>query len=55
MAQRDLIALEARYAGWRAQLDAAGIAPSLDHGDLHDGNVFVRAAATQASTGVTPA
>ena len=39
---RDLHALEDRYAGWCAQLDAAGIASSLDHGDLHDGNVFVR-------------
>lgn len=39
---QDLHALEARYAGWCAHLDAVGIAPSLEHGDLHDGNVFVR-------------
>jgi hypothetical protein len=39
---QDLHALEARHAGWCAQLDAAGVPPSLEHGDLHDGNVFVR-------------
>ena len=29
------------YAGWCAELEAYGIAPSLQHDDLHDGNVFV--------------
>lgn len=30
------------YAEWCARLDGAGIPPSIEHGDLHDGNVFVR-------------
>jgi hypothetical protein len=38
---RDLHALEDRYVGWCARLDAADIPPSIEHGDLHDGNVFV--------------
>jgi hypothetical protein len=29
-----------RYAGWCAELAAVGIAPSLQHDDLHDANVF---------------
>ena len=31
------------YAGWCDALDAIGIQPSLQHDDLHDGNVFVGA------------
>jgi len=34
--------LEPTYAEWCARLDGAGIPPSIEHGDLHDGNVFVR-------------
>ena len=30
-----------RVASWRDQLAAIGIAPSVQHDDLHDGNVFV--------------
>ena len=30
------------YAGWCAELESMRIAPSLQHDDLHDGNVFVR-------------
>ena len=34
----------ARQIGqWCAELDAAGIAPSIQHDDLHDGNVFLTA------------
>jgi hypothetical protein len=29
-----------RYAGWCAELAAAGIPPSIQHDDLHDANVF---------------
>jgi hypothetical protein len=29
------------YAGWCAELESSGIEPSLQHDDLHDGNVFV--------------
>jgi hypothetical protein len=29
------------YARWCAELDALGIEPSLQHDDLHDGNVFI--------------
>ncbi len=29
------------FAGWCAELEAHGIQPSLQHDDLHDGNVFV--------------
>lgn len=34
------------YAEWCAALDDLGIAPSLQHDDLHDGNVFVGAGGT---------
>jgi len=34
--------MEEEYAGWCARLDDSGIPPSLQHDDLHDGNVFVR-------------
>jgi hypothetical protein len=34
-------ALVPAYTGWCAELDASGIEPSLQHDDLHDGNVFV--------------
>jgi hypothetical protein len=40
----DLLRLRAllpAYGRWCAELDALGIAPSLQHDDLHDGNVFV--------------
>ncbi len=30
----------AEYAGWCAELDASGIAPALQHNDLHDANAF---------------
>lgn len=36
-----LSALLPAYARWCEELDALGIAPSLQHDDLHDGNVFV--------------
>ena len=36
-----LRALVPTYARWCAELDASGIQPSLQHDDLHDGNVFV--------------
>jgi Ser/Thr protein kinase RdoA (MazF antagonist) len=29
-------------AGWADRLDEYGIAPSLNHDDFHDGNVFLR-------------
>jgi hypothetical protein len=32
------------FTDWCAELEAAGIEPSLQHDDLHDGNVFVGAA-----------
>lgn len=37
-----LRALAPQVAAWSAQLSAINIPDSLDHGDLHDGNVFVR-------------
>jgi len=36
-----LRALLPTYAGWCTELDSFGIAASLQHDDLHDGNVFV--------------
>jgi Phosphotransferase enzyme family len=36
-----LLAVLPTYVGWCQELDALGIAPSLQHDDLHDGNVFV--------------
>ena len=36
-----LRALAPEYADWCAALAASGIEPSLQHDDLHDGNVFV--------------
>lgn len=39
-----LQALVPDVARWAAQLAAVGIAPTLQHDDFHDGNVFVRAA-----------
>ena len=36
-----LHALLPAYARWCEELDALGISPSLQHDDLHDGNVFV--------------
>ena len=36
------------YAGWCAELESVGIEPSLQHDDLHDGNVFVDATAVAA-------
>src|SRR5512143_1419642 len=33
--------LQAEYARWCAELAASGSEPSLQHDDLHDGNVFV--------------
>lgn len=35
--------MEEEYAGWCARLEDSGVPPSLQHDDLHDGNVFVRA------------
>lgn len=35
-----LRALLSDYSGWCAELASSGIAPSLQHDDLHDGNVF---------------
>ncbi|MDQ1642127.1 MAG: hypothetical protein QOJ90_1478 [Actinomycetota bacterium] len=46
MTRDQLSALQAQskqYAEWCAELDAIGVAPSLQHDDLHDGNVFVPA------------
>jgi hypothetical protein len=41
-ADRDrLRALLPNYARWCVALDAIGVEPSLQHDDLHDGNVFV--------------
>jgi len=34
--------LGARYAGWCAELAGSGVPVTLDHGDLQDGQVFVR-------------
>ncbi|MCI0687346.1 MAG: aminoglycoside phosphotransferase family protein [Sporichthyaceae bacterium] len=34
--------LQPEVAGWAKQLDEFGIAPSLNHDDFHDGNVFLR-------------
>lgn len=39
-----LLADQPVYAEWCAALDGLGIGPSLQHDDLHDGNVFVGAA-----------
>jgi hypothetical protein len=39
--QARLRALVPTYTEWCAELTASGIAPSLQHDDLHDGNVFV--------------
>ena len=36
----ELRALQPRFAQWCTELDDSGIVPSIDHGDLHDGNVF---------------
>ena len=36
----DLRALRPRFAQWCDELATSGIAPTIDHGDLHDGNVF---------------
>jgi hypothetical protein len=36
-----LRALVPTYAGWCEELEGSGIAASLQHDDLHDGNVFV--------------
>lgn len=36
----DLEALLPRYASWCDDLATSGVAPAVDHGDLHDGNVF---------------
>jgi hypothetical protein len=38
---RELRAMEGRFSAWCDELAATGIAPSLQHDDLHDGNVFV--------------
>jgi Phosphotransferase enzyme family len=40
---RRLEALVPAVAGWADQLDALGIAPTLQHDDFHDGNIFVGA------------
>jgi len=37
-----LLALQPEVAAWAKQLDGYGIAPSLNHDDFHDGNVFLR-------------
>lgn len=37
-----LRALQPRLAGWCEELAGAAILPTLQHDDLHDGNVFVR-------------
>lgn len=42
-ARRSLSALGQRFAELCAALEESGIAPSLNHGDLHEGNVFVGA------------
>lgn len=39
--QARLSGLMPEFVEWCAQLAASGIAPSLQHDDLHDGNVFV--------------
>lgn len=36
-----LHALEPAFAAWSEELEASGVAASLQHDDLHDGNVFV--------------
>ncbi len=41
------------YAEWCASLAASGIEPSLQHDDLHDGNVFVGRADDAAADGTT--
>ena len=38
---RGLRELEGQFARWCEELAGTGIAPSLQHDDLHDGNVFV--------------
>ena len=48
------------FARWCEELAADGIGASLQHDDLHDGNVFAaadptRARPTGSSTGATPA
>ena len=37
-----LLGMRPEVAGWAARLDEYGIAPSLNHDDFHDGNVFLR-------------
>lgn len=37
-----LLRLQPDVAAWAMQLDEYGIAPSLNHDDFHDGNVFLR-------------
>ena len=39
------------YAGWCAMLGDSGVQPSLQHDDLHDGNVFVGAPGEAAADG----
>jgi hypothetical protein len=37
-----LLGMQPDVAGWANRLDQYGIAPSLNHDDFHDGNVFLR-------------
>lgn len=54
LAESDRIRLRALlpdYSGWCAELASSGIAPSLQHDDLHDGNVFSEPARDGATGG----